>query len=132
MRATPIVRAVVIALTLIATFAIAFGQSRHTDAAASPDRDGILRGTIVAATANAIEVRNDAGEIRRIAIDPRTLVMSDDADFSAANLADIRLTAADLGAGDHVEVVVENARRAGIVTRLSPIDATATARVRRP
>src|SRR4029079_18655733 len=94
------------------------------DAAASRDRDGIVRGTIVAATANAIEVRNGAGEIRRIAIDPRTLVMSDDADFSAANLADIRLTAADLGAGDQVEVVVENARRGGIVTPLSAIDAT--------
>jgi len=56
--------------------------------------------------------------------------MSDDEDFSVANLQDIRLSVADLAAGDTVEVIVEHGRRAGIVTRVSPIAPTAVARSR--
>ena len=64
------------------------------------------------------------------------MVLSDDEDFSVANLPEIELSASDLAAGDRVEVVVARGQShlvAGIVTRLSPIDATATAKAtRRP
>jgi hypothetical protein len=58
--------------------------------------------------------------------------MTDDEDFSVANLSDIRIAPTDLAKGDVVEVIVEGARRAGIVTRISPVEPTATARAARP
>lgn len=111
-------------VAVLALVVVAFGGQRM-----SQDRTGILRGTVVATSDRAIDVRDERGIVRSVAVDGTTLVMSDDEDFSIANLPDIRISVADLASGDLVEIVVQGERRAGIVTRLSPIDPTATARV---
>lgn len=98
--------------------------------AAPAKDDAIVRGVVVSASDKTIEVRDAKGDVRRVAVDRSTLVLTDDKDFSAANLPDIELTAKDLTKGDLVEVVVSSNDRAGIVTRVSPIEATDTARNR--
>jgi len=104
-------------------------QAARTDSAPGVASEAIVRGTVVAASPAAIEVRDARGALHRVAVDTNTLVLSDDKDFSVANLPDIELAVKDLSKGDLVEVVLEpRGSRAGIVTRISPIDATATAR----
>ena len=131
-----LVRAGALIAIVAALVGVVLAQSRvhaaRTDGAPAAQSEAIVRGTVVAASPAAIEVRDARGALHRVAVDANTLVLSDDEDFSVANLPDIELAVKDLSKGDLVEVVVEpRASRAGIVTRISPIDATATARAER-
>ena len=128
-----VMRAAVLVLLVVGLVGMVLGQSRthaaKSDGAAS---DGVVRGTVVATSPAALEVRDARGVVHRVSVDGNTLVLSDDEDFSVANLPDIELAVKDLSKGDLVEVVVEPRQsRAGIVTRISPIDPTATARAGR-
>ena len=126
-------RAAILVVLVAAIVGIVLGQSR-TQAARPGDEpgEGIVRGTVVAAGPAAIQVRDAKGVVHSVGVDANTLVLSDAKDFSVANLPDIELAVRDLAKGDLVEVVVEpRGSRAGIVTRLSPIDTTAVARAGR-
>jgi hypothetical protein len=132
-----LIRAATLVLFVAALVGVALAQSRthaaRPEGPQSAPSEAIVRGTVVAAGPAALEVRDARGTLHRVAVDANTLVLSDDKDFSVANLPDIELAVRDLSKGDLVEVVVEpRGARAGIVTRISPIDATATARARQP
>ena len=131
-----LVRAALLGLLTAALVSVILGQDRthaaRTDGAPSEPTEAVVRGTVVATGPAAIEVRDRQGTLHRVAVDANTLVLSDDKDFSVANLPDIELAVKDISKGDVVEVVVEpRGSRAGIVTRISPVDATATARAGR-
>ena len=82
----------------------------------------VIVGRIVAVEPGVLVVRDAAGETRRFVLHDTTLMLSDEEEFSYANLSDIELTAADLARGDRVEIVIEASpgeQAAGIVTRLS-------------
>ena len=123
-------RIVGIVALLAVLIGVVFAQRRgYTAEKSAPN--GIVRGTVVAVSPAAIEVRDAQGTLRRLAVDRTTLVLSDAEDFSVATLPDIQLAVSDLSDGDRVEVIVEPDQKrlvAGIVTRLSPIDATSTAK----
>jgi hypothetical protein len=127
-------QAMALVAAVVALVVVALGQGRpHAAPAAENAKENakVVRGTVVSASQAAIEVRDDRGLMHRMTVDTTTLVLTDDEDFSVANLPDIQLAARDLSAGDRVEVVVRpdgTRSLAGIVTRLSPIGATATAR----
>ncbi len=123
-------RTVGVAMIVTVLAVVVFGQQR-AQTSEKPKGGDIVRGTVVSATPSAIEVRDKTGAVQTVAVSDTTLVLADDEDFSVANLPNIELTATDLSAGDAVEVVVESGKTrlvAGIVTRISPIDASATAR----
>lgn len=127
------VRVVAILALVAAFFGVVLGQQRTPTAktAETARAEDIVRGTVVSASSSAIEVRDARGALHRVAVNATTLVLSDAEDFSVANLPDIQLAVSDLSAGDSVEVVVEPDQHrpvAGIVTRLSPIEPTATAK----
>lgn len=108
----------------------AFAQKSQPAPAVEEPENGIVRGTVVAVEADRLKVRDNAGVVREMEVNGTTLVITDDEDFSIANMAEIQLEVGDLSAGDAVEVVLEpnpDHLRAGIVTRMSAIAATATA-----
>ena len=132
-RAWSAVRSVaVLALVLTLCGVVLARQRAHAAAPAETRKsEDIVRGTVVSASPAAIEVRDAKGALHRVAVSATTLVLSDAEDFSVANLPNIELAVSDLSAGDRVEVVVEPDQSrsvAGIVTKISPIDATATAK----
>lgn len=128
MRAQTLKRAAAATILVVSAFASAMGQEKVATTTAPKSDEGIVRGVVVSASDKALEVRDAKGAVRRVSVDGTTLVMTDDKDFSVANLPDIELKAKDLAKGDLVEVVVASNDRAGIVTRVSPIEATDTAR----
>ncbi len=100
-----------------------------------PGRSEVVRGIVLSAGPRSLKIRQDNGRVRRLELYRSTLVLSDDKDFSAENMPDIELGFRDLDEGDGVEVVLGTAgdrNVAEIVTRLTPIEATATARNVRP
>lgn len=118
------------AVGLILMICVAAGASAHEPNTASAQHPQVLRGRIVATDQSAVEIEDMHGRITRLAVSPATVVLSDAEDFSVATMSDITLGVRDLSRGDAVEIVLDpKAARtsAGIITRISPIEPTATA-----
>lgn len=137
-RAARVLGFFVIALVLCSVFGVVLAQRpeplRETEPVAletATAEEGIVRGQVVAVSDDRIAVRSADGVVRKMSVNATTLVISDEEDFSIANMPEIQLEMDDIAKGDLVEVVIEpdtGELKAGIVTRLSLFDSTAVAK----